>query len=68
MLLNDSQKAYFKKHMVNLPCLWLSQSIVTENSADIVQNADLQELVEMFIVLCTFAKGDKFVGLVEQLG
>ena len=68
MLLNDSQKAYFEKRTANLPCLRLSQSIVTEDSADIVQNADLQESMEMFVVLCTFTEGDEFAGLAEQLG
>ena len=67
MLLNDSQNTYFEKHMVNLPCLQLSQSIVTEDLVDIIQNVDLQELMEMFVVLCTFTKGDKFVSLAKQL-
>ena len=44
------------------------QSIVTEDLAGIVQNADLQEWMEIFVVLCTFAKGDEFAGLAEQLG
>ena len=44
------------------------QSIVTEDLADIVQNADFQERMELFVVLCTFAKGDEFAGLTEQLG
>ena len=68
VLLNNSQNAYFEKRTVNLPCLRLSQSIVTEDLADIVQNVDLQESMEMFVVLCTFAKGDEFVGLAKQLG
>ena len=36
--------------------------------ADIVQNADLREWMKIFVVLCTFAKGDEFAGLAEQLG
>ena len=40
-LLNNTQKAYFEEHMANLPYLRLFQSIVTEDLADIVQNADL---------------------------
>lgn len=36
--------------------------------ADIVQNADLQEWQEVFVVLCTFASREEFSGLAEQLG
>ena len=67
-LLNNTQKAYFEKCTANLPYLRLFQSIVMEDLADIVQNADLQEWMEIYVVLCTFAKGDKFAGLAEQLG
>ena len=53
---------------MNLPYLRLFQSIVTEDLDDIVQNADLQEWQEIFVVLCTFAKADEFANLAEQLG
>ena len=46
----------------------LFQSIVTNDLADIVQNADLQEWQEIFVVLCTFAGQEEFSGLAEQLG
>ena len=41
-LLNNTQNAYFEKGTANLPYLQLFQSIVTEDLADIAQNADLQ--------------------------
>ena len=40
-LLNNTQKAYFEKGMVNLLHLRLFQLIITKDLADIVQNADL---------------------------
>lgn len=67
-LLQRTQKTYFEKRTVNLPYLRLFQSIVTEDLDDIVQNADLQEWREAFVVLCTFAKADEFANLAEQLG
>ncbi len=67
-LLHRTQKAYFEKRTVNLPYLRLFQSIVTEDLDDIVQNAEWQEWQEVFVVLCTFAKGDEFSNLAEQLG
>ena len=67
-LLQRTQKTYFEKRTVNLPYLRLFQSIVTEDLDDIVQNADLQEWQEIFVVLCTFAKPDEFANLAEQLG
>ena len=69
-LLNNTQKAYFEERTANLPYLRLFQSIIAEDLADIVQNADLQEWMKIFVVLCqcTFAKGDEFAGLAEQLG
>ncbi|THU78208.1 hypothetical protein K435DRAFT_888813 [Dendrothele bispora CBS 962.96] len=48
--------------------LRLFQSIVTNDLIDIVQNADLQEWQEIFVVLCTFASKEEFSGLAEQLG
>ncbi|KAH8112011.1 hypothetical protein DFH11DRAFT_531144 [Phellopilus nigrolimitatus] len=51
-----SAERHFEKRTINLPYLCLFQSIVTEDLDDIVQNADLQEWQEIFVVLCTFAK------------
>jgi protein transport protein SEC31 len=67
-LLARTQKAYFEKRTVALPYLRLFQSVVTNDLADIVQNADLQDWQEIFVVLCTFASADEFGGLAEQLG
>lgn len=67
-LLQSTQQAYFSKRTVSLPYLRLFQSIVTEDLDDIVQNADLQDWQEIFVVLCTFAKPDEFARLTEQLG
>ena len=39
-LLNNTQKTYFEKSTANLPYLQLLQ-FITEDLADIVQNADL---------------------------
>ena len=46
----------------------LFRYIVTEDMDNIVQNADLQEWQDIFVVLCTFAKGNEFANLAEQLG
>ncbi|KAH9932332.1 uncharacterized protein B0H18DRAFT_1137560 [Fomitopsis serialis] len=67
-LLQKTQKAYFESQTTALPYLRLFQSIVTNDLADIVQNADLQEWQEIFVVLCTFASQDEFSSLAEQLG
>ncbi|KZT52640.1 hypothetical protein CALCODRAFT_81126 [Calocera cornea HHB12733] len=67
-LLASTQKAYFEKRVTELPYLRLYQSIVSDDLTDIVQNADLREWKEIFVVLCTFAKSDDFAGLTEQLG
>ncbi|KAF9057047.1 hypothetical protein BJ165DRAFT_1418148 [Panaeolus papilionaceus] len=67
-LLQRTQKAYFDRQTTSLPYLRLFQSIVTNDLTDIVQNADLQEWREIFVVLCTFASQEEFAGLVEQLG
>ncbi|KAI9459387.1 hypothetical protein F5148DRAFT_1218787 [Russula earlei] len=67
-LLARTQKAYFETRTVALPYLRLFQSVVTNDLADIVQNADLQDWQEIFVVLCTFARADEFSGLAEQLG
>lgn len=67
-LLQKTQKAYFERRTTELPYLRLFQSIVTDDLEDIVQNADLQEWQEIFVVLCTFASQDDFANLAEQLG
>ncbi|KAI0052035.1 hypothetical protein FA95DRAFT_1554003 [Auriscalpium vulgare] len=67
-LLARTQKAYFERRTISLPYLRLFQSIVTNDLADIVQNADLQEWQEIFVVLCTFASQEEFPSLTEQLG
>ncbi|GJE96308.1 WD40 repeat domain-containing protein [Phanerochaete sordida] len=67
-LLQRTQKAYFERRTPELPYLRLFQSIVTDDLEDIVQNADLQEWQEIFVVLCTFANQDDFANLAEQLG
>ena len=67
-LLQRTQKAYFERRTSSLPYLRLFQSIFTNDLSDIVQNADLQEWQEIFVVLCTFASQEEFPGLAEQLG
>ncbi|PFH49472.1 hypothetical protein AMATHDRAFT_76183 [Amanita thiersii Skay4041] len=67
-LLQRTQKAYFERRTTALPYLRLFQSIVTNDLSDIVQNADLQEWKEIFVVLCTFATNEEFSSLAEQLG
>ena len=67
-LLQRTQKAYFERQTTEHPYLRLFQSIVTNDLDDVVQNADLTEWAEVFVVLCTFASGDEFSGLAEQLG
>ncbi|KAK7443253.1 protein transport protein S31 [Stygiomarasmius scandens] len=67
-LLQKTQQAYFERQTISSPYLRLFQSIVTNDLVDIVQNADLQEWQEIFVVLCTFASKEEFSGLSEQLG
>lgn len=67
-LLAKTQKTYFERRTESLPYLRLFQSIVSDDLADVVQNADLTEWQEIFVVLCTFAKADEFNNLAEQLG
>lgn len=67
-LLARTQKAYFERQTGTLPYLRIFQSIVANDLSDVVQNADLAEWQEIFVVLCTFAKPDEFSGLAEQLG
>ena len=67
-LLQRTQKAYFERRLTSLPSLRLFQSIIINDLSDIVQNADLQDWREIFVVLCTFASQDEFSTLTEQLG
>ncbi|GAA98043.1 uncharacterized protein L969DRAFT_86032 [Mixia osmundae IAM 14324] len=67
-LLARTQKAYFERHTTSLPYLRLFQSIVLDDLTDVVQNADLTEWQEIFVVLCTFARADEYASLTEQLG
>ncbi|KAF9486167.1 hypothetical protein BDN70DRAFT_846626 [Pholiota conissans] len=67
-LLQRTQKAYFERRTTTLPYLRLLQSIVSNDLSDIVQNADLQEWREIFVVICTFATQEEFSTLAEQLG
>lgn len=67
-LLASTQKVYFERHTANTPYLRLFQSIVSNDLGDIVQNADLSEWQEIFVVLCTFARKDEFSSFVESLG
>lgn len=73
-LMVKTQNAYFAKHTTSDgSSLRLFQSIVQNDLADIVQNADLDEWKEIFVVLCTFvpageAGKEEFASLVEELG
>ncbi|KAF9527633.1 hypothetical protein CPB83DRAFT_815128 [Crepidotus variabilis] len=67
-LLERTQKAYFDRRSSQIPSLRLFQSVITNDLGDIVQNADLGEWREIFVVLCTFASEAEFPTLAEQLG
>ena len=67
-LLQSTQKAYFARQTTSLPYLRVYQSIVTEDLADIVQNADLSEWKAIFAVVCTFSREGDFNNLADQLG
>ncbi|KAI5474282.1 hypothetical protein MNV49_003665 [Pseudohyphozyma bogoriensis] len=67
-LLAKTQKTYFERQTSALPYLRVFQSIVANDLTDVVQNADLEDWQEIFVVLCTFAKSEEFSGLTEQLG
>jgi protein transport protein SEC31 len=67
-LLAKTQKAYFERRTTSLPYLRLFQSIISDDLTDVVQNADLGDWQEIFVVLCTFAKTEDYPTLVEQLG
>lgn len=67
-LLAKTQRAFFKRHAEQNPCLRLLQSIVLGDLTDVVANADLSEWHEIFVVLCTFARAEDFNALSERLG
>ncbi|GAA6063655.1 hypothetical protein JCM10212_004922 [Sporobolomyces blumeae] len=74
-LLSQTQAAYFARAQQNAASsgsasyLRILESITSNDLSDIVQNADLVDWVEVFVVLCTFAaQDDEFGSLVEQLG
>ncbi|BGP12140.1 hypothetical protein JCM10213_004705 [Rhodosporidiobolus nylandii] len=68
-LLQSAQKAYFARRAASQPYLRVLESIVGNDLADVVQNADLANWTEAFVVACTFAATeDEFANLVEQLG
>ncbi|KAM0749096.1 hypothetical protein T439DRAFT_349169 [Meredithblackwellia eburnea MCA 4105] len=67
-LLARTQKAYFERQTSSLPYLRVFQSIVANDLTDVVQNADLSDWQEIFVVLCTFAQPEEFSSLAEQLG
>ncbi|KAK4050426.1 protein transport protein S31 [Microbotryomycetes sp. JL201] len=67
-LLARTQKMYFERQTESSPYLRILQSIVGNDLSDVVQNANLSEWQEIFVVLCTFASEEDFPGLAEQLG
>ncbi|KAK4049617.1 protein transport protein S31 [Microbotryomycetes sp. JL221] len=67
-LLARTQKMYFERQTESSPYLRVLQSIVGNDLADIVQNANLSEWQEIFVVLCTYASVEEFPSLAEQLG
>lgn len=67
-LMASTQKAYFERHTSSTPYLRLFQSVASNDLGDIVQNADLADWQEVFVVLCTFARKDEFANFVESLG
>ena len=67
-LLSRTQKTYVERQISAHPYLRVFQSIATNDLNDIVQNADLQDWKEIFVVICTFASQEDFAGLAEVLG
>ncbi|GAA5828015.1 hypothetical protein JCM11251_005692 [Rhodosporidiobolus azoricus] len=68
-LLSTAQKAYFARRASQQPYLRVLESIVQNDLADVVQNADLANWTEAFVVACTYASSEEeFANLVEQLG
>ncbi|KAF9546188.1 hypothetical protein CPC08DRAFT_738561 [Agrocybe pediades] len=58
-LLQRTQKAYFERQTTTQPYLRLLQSIVSNDLSDIVQNTDLHEWREIFVVIWTFASQEE---------
>ncbi|GAA5915736.1 uncharacterized protein JCM6883_002940 [Sporobolomyces salmoneus] len=74
-LLAQTQSTYFARAQQNSPnsgsaaYLRILESITMNDLSDIVQNADLADWVEVFVLLCTFAaQEEEFGSLVEALG
>ncbi|GAA6022152.1 hypothetical protein JCM11491_005106 [Sporobolomyces phaffii] len=74
-LLAQTQSTYFARAQQSAASsgatsyLRILESVSTNDLSDIVQNADLADWVEVFVLLCTFAAQDEeFGSLVEQLG
>lgn len=67
-LLQKTQKVYFERSTDSAPYLRVLQSIIGNDLSDVVQNANLAQWQEIFVVLCTFASAEEFPSLAEQLG
>lgn len=67
-LLARTQKMYFDRQTETSPYLRVLQSIVGSDLTDVVQNANLANWEEIFVVVCTFASAEDFPSLAEQLG
>lgn len=67
-LMARTQSVYFAKKSASSPFLRVYQSIVSEDLADIVANAELADWQETFVLLCTYAKSEDFGVLAEALG
>ncbi|GAA6000052.1 uncharacterized protein JCM10292_003600 [Rhodotorula paludigena] len=68
-LLASAQRAYFARQAAQQPYLRVLESVVANDLADVVQNAELADWQEAFVVACTFASSDdEFASLAEQLG
>ncbi|KAJ1950310.1 protein transport protein S31, partial [Linderina pennispora] len=62
------QQAYFSKRAQQASYVRLLHGIVSGDLTDIVRNADLGEWDEILALLCTYAQGDQFSSLCEELG
>ncbi|GAA5841077.1 hypothetical protein JCM5353_001374 [Sporobolomyces roseus] len=74
-LLAQTQSAYFARAQQDASTsgsasyLRVLESITMNDLSDIVQNADLEDWIEVFVLLCTYAvQEEEFGSLVEQLG
>ncbi|BGP28314.1 protein transport protein S31 [Rhodotorula toruloides] len=68
-LLASAQKAYFARCAIDKPYLRILESVVQNDLVDVVQNVDLSDWREAFVVACTYAPtDDEFGRLIEQLG